>query len=432
MKFTFFLILSLFCQMLSGQTAYVVNSGSQTLSRIDIVSGEVENAFAILGNQANRVALRGDYLYVVDSGDNNIRKLDKLNGNMVGNIYLGASTNPYDILVLGDFAYVTGGLSNRLYKIDLLTDAVVADIAVGNNPAGMAVWNNKLYVGNTDYASGNYNSSLSVIDLEEFQVIGEVYTAPNPQYLISYNDVIHVSCTGNWSDISGSIQIIDPQTDEIMEELLVGGYPGSLTALGNGIIYIGDSMNSGIYAYDSNNYEVLYNANSPFTPGASTVAGFQNMLFTLGGEWGQNFMVNMYNTEEEWLASFLVGLYATDIIIEATDSGAEDDIVEHDVSLTNYPNPFNPQTEIRCQVSGVSSNDELELTIYNVKGQKIKNLYFTPRSFHPERSRRTGSTHYYLTWNATDQHHKPVSSGVYYACLRAGGKTMTRKMVLLR
>ena len=40
----------------------------------------------------------------------------------------------------------------------------------------------------------------------------------------------------------------------------------------------------------------------------------------------------------------------------------------------NYPNPFNPSTEIRFQLSDISEIESAEITIYNIKGQKIKTL----------------------------------------------------------
>jgi hypothetical protein len=37
-----------------------------------------------------------------------------------------------------------------------------------------------------------------------------------------------------------------------------------------------------------------------------------------------------------------------------------------------------------------------------------------------------------LTWDAMDDHHDPVSSGVYYYRLEAAGKILQKKMLLLR
>jgi len=431
MKGSFLLIFCIICISISGQIAYVVNSGSQTLSRIDLETDVVDNTFAVLGNSANRVAITEDYLYVVNSGDNNIQKLDRESGSTVSNIYIGSTSNPYDILIHNDFAYITGALSNKIYKIDLLTDTVLEDVNVGGNPAGMAVWETKLYVGNTDYASGYLNCSVSIIDLDDFSVIGEIPTDPNPQYLIEHNNLIHVSCTGNWTDIFGSVQIIDPTTDEIVETLNIGGYPGSLGALGTDIIYIGDSMNSGVYAYNSTTFEIIYDFNSPFLPGASSVYADQSMLATLGGEWGQNFTVNIYDQNEALQNSYNVGLYATDIILTSASGveAAEDIPVGSSIILMNYPNPFNPTTTI--SFSSTTSlhqgyarraefTEDTELIIYNLKGQMIRQYSILNNQSS-------------IVWDGTDGNGNYVPSGIYLYKLNIDGvAAAVKKCTLLK
>jgi len=428
-KHIFVSILCLIAVTAFASEIFVVNSGSQTLSRIDLETGDVNNAFAVLGNLANRVAASENDLYVVNSGDNSIQKISMENGNTLSNIYIGSTSNPYDILIQQNTAYVTGALSNKVYFVDLLTESVMEEVTVGGNPAGMAIWQNKLYVGNTDYASGYTNCSISVIDLNINEVIETIPTDPNPQYLITYNDMIHVSCTGNWSDISGSIQIIDPQQNAVIQTLPIGGYPGSLTALGNGIIYIGDSMSSGIYAYNSASYEVIYDADSPFLPGASTVTSDGDILATLGGEWGQNFTVNTYDENEALSNSFQVGLYATDLIIVQAAVGTEDDLPEFpETVLTNYPNPFNPSTTISFQVSINSYLEDLEILIYNLKGQIIKDLSSAVPLSGVEGSAGNGT----VTWNGLNDQGETVVSGVYFARLLVDGKSFQRKLVLLK
>jgi hypothetical protein len=99
------------------------------------------------------------------------------------------------------------------------------------------------------------------------------------------------------------------------------------------------------------------------------------------------------------------------------------------VTISNYPNPFNPSTTISFSIE---LNKPYELSIYNLKGQKVK--VFSPSSCHAELFEARGtSNNYSVVWNGTDQNNKPVSSGIYFARLNINGKEMiTNKMLLLK
>lgn len=91
------------------------------------------------------------------------------------------------------------------------------------------------------------------------------------------------------------------------------------------------------------------------------------------------------------------------------------------VTLQNYPNPFNPSTVIKCQVPDIS-NQDVELAIYNLKGQKIKSFPIPPSQL----------PNFSITWDGTDDLSQPVPSGVYFYRLKAGDLTRTSKMLLLK
>lgn len=80
----------------------------------------------------------------------------------------------------------------------------------------------------------------------------------------------------------------------------------------------------------------------------------------------------------------------------------------------NYPNPFNPLTTITYQLPK-SSN--VELSIYNLLGQKIKSLFF--------QKQQAGK--YQIKWDASD-----LASGIYYYKIKAGEFRQVKKMVLMR
>jgi len=88
-------------------------------------------------------------------------------------------------------------------------------------------------------------------------------------------------------------------------------------------------------------------------------------------------------------------------------------------SLTNYPNPFNPETTISFQLK---QDDELELSIYNIKGQKVKTLV---------KDNLTKGLHR-VVWDGKDRNEIPVGSGVYFYKITASGTTQTNKFILLK
>ena len=85
----------------------------------------------------------------------------------------------------------------------------------------------------------------------------------------------------------------------------------------------------------------------------------------------------------------------------------------------NFPNPFNPETEIRFQIGKPGI---VELAVHNVAGQRLKVLRFG--------SLETG-THIFH-WDGKDNEGRIVPSGTYFYTLQTDESYFTRKMTLLR
>ena len=115
-KATLVLLMVMALSLLGADLLYVVNSQSRTLSRIDMVSDQVQNTFSILGNVPNRVVMDENYLYLVNSGDNSIQKIDKTSGNTVANHLVAVGSNPWDAIFHEGYLYVTGLFTYRVYK----------------------------------------------------------------------------------------------------------------------------------------------------------------------------------------------------------------------------------------------------------------------------------------------------------------------------
>ena len=94
------------------------------------------------------------------------------------------------------------------------------------------------------------------------------------------------------------------------------------------------------------------------------------------------------------------------------------DIQSCSFSIRNFPNPFNPITTIEFSIQ---NDSKIELSIYNIKGQKIKTLI---------QNEYLKGTHS-IIWNGADESNNPVSSGIYYYKLNVNGKTEVVKKCLL-
>ena len=85
----------------------------------------------------------------------------------------------------------------------------------------------------------------------------------------------------------------------------------------------------------------------------------------------------------------------------------------------NYPNPFNPQTQIRFEMPYAG---KVDLSIYNLLGVKIKTLYSGQKP--------TGV--YTFKWDGKNESSQLVSGGVYIYKLQSEKGMQMRKMILLK
>ena len=112
-----------------------------------------------------------------------------------------------------------------------------------------------------------------------------------------------------------------------------------------------------------------------------------------------------------------------EINFEYTGTGAGDIIVTTTQLNNNYPNPFNPVTNIAfslCEPGHVT------LEVYNIKGEKVRILVNEVHS----------AGNHVITWDGKNNTGKQVGSGLYFYKMisegNSGEYTSTKKMILLK
>ena len=101
-------------------------------------------------------------------------------------------------------------------------------------------------------------------------------------------------------------------------------------------------------------------------------------------------------------------------IKESIQIDEQQDIPKEYALFNNYPNPFNPTTEISYEIPDAGN---VNLTVYNVAGEVVKELV----------NKYNDVGRYSITFNANN-----LSSGIYFYRLQAKNYAEVKKMVLTK
>ena len=115
------------------------------------------------------------------------------------------------------------------------------------------------------------------------------------------------------------------------------------------------------------------------------------------------------------------GAWSGEAVITVIESPASKPVVP---SLTfglgaNYPNPFNPETQIAYTLS---ETGPVELAIYNVLGQRIRTLVQEVQA----------AGRYQVVWNGRNENGGSVASGIYLYRLSSAQGVQVRRLLLLK
>jgi DNA-binding beta-propeller fold protein YncE len=277
--------------------AWVINSSGETLSQINLTTGEARNNLVALGSDVlsypNQVVVRDSVAYVICSGTDEIQLINLNTESTTGYINTGASSNPYWMQFLdSQYVYVTLWVSGMLAKVDVVNETVAGQWPVGDSPQGVLIHDERVYVAVTAFNQGTWEygqGRVVVFDTQTDQPLDTINVGTNPQYLARDSQgFLHVVCTGDYWSSFGMIYVIDPDVDAVVDSFSLGGSPGNLTIGPDDIGYIaagGWGSDGYVYSFDALARSPLHDETNPLVvdSGCAMAVAYQDSTCLIGG-----------------------------------------------------------------------------------------------------------------------------------------------------
>lgn len=247
---------------------YALNGLGETLTRIDLDTGQTTPFVLALGSMPNALLFDHDLdrLFAVNSGDNTVWSLDpdSLTRNVTYD--LGPNANPYAVAITsgGELA-VSAWLSADVAFFDVASGALLRRVPVGRTPEALLALPGKLLVTvvNYDFPSGSFGPGEVVEIAEGAAAAGRrAAVGANPQDLVAGPDGrVHVVCTGNYADEGGRVFFLDAGAMTAVDSLELGGSPAEATVAGDDVYVSG--YFGGLLKYDGKSHALLRGTSDP-------------------------------------------------------------------------------------------------------------------------------------------------------------------------
>lgn len=304
--------------------------------------------------------------------------------------------------------------------------------------------------------SASHSSPATLVDLDGDQDLEIILGSNDDDLLVIHHDNSLLNSFSDISGVSGGVSIGDIDGNGSLELLFTAndnhlyawnpitntmpaGYPINIGSKSKSEPLTADLDNDGdlevILATISGSVHVIhhegtYYENFPFTSQDSIVStpaigdldndgDYELIVGTLDGlhvmdvqgELGERYSWKMDRGNEHRNGYF-------DVTLASTKD--EQNPFPSEFSLgTNYPNPFNPITNITYRLP---HQVRVTLKIFDVNGREVKTLVNSEKS----------AGYKSILWNGINNLGEPVTSGLYFYKIEAGSFSKTKKMILLK
>ena len=206
---------------------YILNEGSWGANNANITkflaNYKVENLSDIylevngkqMGDVANAMIEEDNKIYILLNGSKYVARLDMTTKEEARYTFSATEGEPRCMEVEDGYVYVTqyGGQVSKINAKDM---NLVSTFKGGDNLEGVVEKDGKLYVANSykQEGSGNfvYNKEVFVINAQTMVLESSIEVVDNPTKIFEIDDKIYLISAGNYADVAGALQVIDPKT----------------------------------------------------------------------------------------------------------------------------------------------------------------------------------------------------------------------------
>ncbi len=392
-----------------------------------------ENSISNISPLTNMTALT-----LLSLGENSINDISPLT-NITGLRFLILDHNSIsDISALDDMTALTSlNLSNNsISDVSALDDmTALTSLNLSNNSISDVSALDDMTALTSLNLSNNSISDISALD--DMTALQSLYLANNNisdiSYLEGFTILRYLTLHGNPITDFGSIAtILDNDTRITIASYIGNRYPwfidgNSTTRSVAENTEPGQNIDRRISAKDPDGDAFSYYLRGTDAASFSIVSttGQLQTKENLDFETKSSYSVTVYvidvKTKHDKIS---VTINVTDVVNAVPSVQASPEIPDNTVLLSNFPNPFNPETWIPYQLANAS---DVQITIYDARGVIVRRLELGHQ--------RAG---YYITrssaahWDGRNNLGERVANGIYFYQLQVDSVSFRRKMVILK
>ena len=418
-----FIISCIFAQNMTAYALCEGNFGSANSSLWSINSSGESNAPVYwdensnpLGDVGQSLTIHNDKLYIIMNNSHTVEVMELIGGIQYSTTINLPSASPRYMCAEGDIGYVTSWGLNAILILNLNTMETIDTIQVNGMPEHIINYQNHLYVSVPSKSDWSTNDQVLKINKYDFTIDSSFTVEPGPSLMVvneSYLYIASSSYDDSWNKYAGTSSI----------------------NLANGEILRYNAGQSSDYGSDIFNYQnevyQLYNGgvvplNNDLSPDTTGKIGDFNTIYSATAHGDYLYFgisdyvapdtVMILNSNAELISDHIVGAIPGSFAFYGSDQASvkENNILPHYASMKNFPNPFNPLTNIQFDIK---TSAPYKLYISNINGKVVENIQVSDYSIGKKN----------ISWDASS-----FSSGIYFAILEQKNKTEVLKLSLIK